>query len=97
MIYGYENAYSYNYSSEQYTDYSYYGTFSYYRTYYSESEDWTLFYVGVGLLSIGLVFLVVGTPLMIVGWVMRHKYKKQISMFIDSDSKYSRIGLVYRF
>lgn len=55
--------------------------------------DYTLAYIGAGLLGFGCLLLIAGLPLMIVGWVMRAKYKKKVSFFINSDTENSQVGL----
>lgn len=56
-----------------------------------------LFYTGIALLIVGGIFLLVGLPLMIVGFAMAgHLNKKRVSFFIDGE-KSIRTGISIRF
>lgn len=70
---------------------------SYGHEVYEVYEDLTTFYVGAGVLLLGLISLFTGLPLMIVGWVMRAHYKSKVSIFIDSDNKRAIYGLSIKF
>lgn len=65
----------------------YYGK-TIYTTTYKQSNDWTEFAIGAGVFAFGMIFFLIGTPLMVAGWALRAYYKNQenkVSIYMESE------------
>lgn len=70
---------------------------SYGREIYERYEDLTVFYVGVGVFTLGLLMFLPGLPLMIAGWYLRARTKGKATLFMKSTPDKITMGFAYKF